>query len=126
MSSGNLFVQLKPIRDLDGAKRVHDAAEKDGHRLLMPTHAAVKGDVVVGAVTLAGAPIVAFWSHSQSATPRDTLAVWQQSQALLAERCPNGFAVLCTPDSPLREYLERVGGTKVGSADIYWMPASPL
>ena len=61
------------------------------------------------------------WASVRGASPRNTLRFWEQVEIVTADRFAGPYGILCTGESPLRPYLERLGAQKVGTADVYLM-----
>ena len=93
------------------------AAAADGHAVYAPTHLVQRDGQIVGGLSLGGLPLLFLWLDTQRVTPRETYQVWSAAAAELRGRGP--VIVPCTDASPLRPYLERLGGQRVGTAHLY-------
>ena len=93
------------------------AAAADGHRVLAPSHAVMKGGEILGGLSLGGVPTVFLWMDTQRAGPRDTYETWRAAANHLAGR--GTVCVPCTAASPLRPFLARLAGNPVVTAELY-------
>jgi hypothetical protein len=93
-------------------------AKADGHGVIYPTHAVMRGDEeIVGYGSLGRVPMFFAWLHSRKLGPRESFEAWRQAEALLKGRGP--VCVPCTDGSPLLPFLEKKGYSKVGTAHLF-------
>ena len=115
-------VELVPLTDALRAQTAA-AAAADGHGVVAASHAVIRtarGDArptVVGYMSLGVVPMLFVWLDSRQVTPRETYAAWRLGADHLQGRGP--VCVPCTEASPLRPYLERLGGQRVVTAHLY-------
>jgi len=114
------YPQLVRITDAALAERVKAAAKEDGHRVIAPTHAVVKGGELVGAWSMAAVPLAMVWHHAEAMGVRDSLMVKLAADAAMGQLAPPGtYWLACDRESPLHGQLERSGYAPVWPTDIF-------
>lgn len=86
-----------------------EEAARDNHRVLWPTHIAMKGDEIAGYASLGTVALVNLWSHSQRMTARDSLTLWKEMEQNARAIGFPAICVPCSPDSPFRPLMPRMG-----------------
>lgn len=121
--SGNFFSsmpRLVPI--LPGQMgSVRKAAEDDGHALLLPTHAVVRGEgrVVDGAFSVGawrhhGRPVVTMWLHSTRVSGRGSFGLINAVENMVFGSGATAGYVLVEEDSPFYAVMEGLGFENLG------------
>lgn len=109
-------LQLVPLTPVLRAL-VDQAAAADGHRAVAATHAVLRGGQVVGAVALGNVPTLFLWLDRQRVGALDSYRVWRKLADHFHGAGP--VCVPCTEASPLRPYLEKLGGQRIVTAHLY-------
>jgi len=110
---------VRPILSQDVFNELQTEALKDNHKLLYPTHAVLKDGLVSGYVGMCKTPLITYWGHTQRLSARDSLAVFHSIDALAANAGMSQFVTMCSPDSPYREYMGKLGFTSIGTTELF-------
>ena len=101
--------RLVPIRDNETLGRLFTAAKADNHQVLAPTHVMLRGDQIIGYLSLGGIPTVQAWFDTQSGHVLDSLKMIEMGEAILASQGAPGFCVMVSKDSPFFPHMQRLG-----------------
>lgn len=105
-------VQVIPITS-DKYTLAMKAAHADGHISLGVTDVVIKGQEIIGHISLAGVPMVLVWMDSKKASSRDSLYVMNFLENLISRNPQAKHLVLpCASNSPFLPYLEKMGYKK--------------
>lgn len=97
-------MNIRPIRDIDEQKLVHEVAQADGSHLYWPTHIIRRDSgLIIG--TLSIMPTVILWSK-KCMLPRESLQVKDFYEGLLANQS-RVISVPCPKDSAYLEQLQK-------------------
>ena len=119
---------LVPLRPRDQAEAaalpaklqaLHAAAAADEHMVLSPTHLMVKGDEIIGYLSIGGLPTVQAWFNSQHKHAADSVKMIEHAETIMREQGARVYAVACAPQSPFSIHMERLGFTKLGET-VLW------
>lgn len=103
----------------DTLKRLQAAAANDQHMVIAPTHLMVRGDKIIGYLSLNGLPVVQCWFDRQAGHASDSLKMIEHGETIFREQGVGAYAVACAPESPFTPHMERMGFTKLGST-VLW------
>lgn len=101
--------RLVAIKDNETARRLFEAAQKDKHTCIAPTHVMVRDDQIIGYLSLGGMPVVQAWFDSQSGHALDSLKMIEMGEAIFDTQGVKGFCVAVSEDSPFAPHMERLG-----------------
>lgn len=90
-------------------KAVVAAAAADDHKCIAPTHVMMKGEEIVGYLSLGGMPTVQAWFDSKSGHVLDSLKMIEHGETALAEAGATAYLVAVSDESPFRPHMERLG-----------------
>lgn len=115
---------LMPLRALRQepqrvAEHIRDLAAADNHAVLGPTHAMMKGDKIIGYLSLNGLPNVHAWFDTKHPHAMDSLKMIEMGELVLREAGITGYTLLCAKESPFTPHLERMGFQKLGETVLY-------
>jgi len=114
--------RLVTIRTVEHAKAVMAAAAADAHQCIAPTHAMMRGEQVIGYLSLGGMPVVQAWFDSKSGHVRDSLNMIDTAEAIMATQGASSVALCCSEDSPFYPHLERLGFKPVMKTVLFVKP----
>lgn len=110
-------VELVPITTLEEHAALERAATGDRHRVIVPTHMAMRGSEVIGYVSAGVVPLLFGWVHTQKATPQETFKIWREAEAAM-----HGKGLSCLPvtdTSPLLKFAGKMGYDWLGTAHLH-------
>jgi len=113
---GQDVVQLVPVTDELRARLVAVAAADGFHRVIHPTHAAVRGGAVIGYVSCGAAALLFGWMDTRTATARESFTVWRNAEAIMQRA---GHRIVCLPceaQSPFMPFVSKLGYETLGAA----------
>lgn len=96
-----------------------NAAARDNHTVLGATHVMVRGERVVGYLSLGGQMTVQCWFHSAIKNPRHSKDMIRHAETLMRNSGVKNYVVCCAAESPFTPNMERLGFTKLG-ATVLW------
>lgn len=99
----------QPITDRAQLEPLVAEAARDQHRVIWPTHLAIKQGEIAGYASLGTVALVNLWSHSQRMTNRDSITLWREMEQ---KARAIGFQAICVPcaeHSPFRPLMPRMG-----------------
>jgi len=104
------MIEVRKIKTKEEYQYVSKMAQKNGHGVPYPSHALYnkQGDVV-GAWSLANAPIVFIWSHTEKMNKMDSIYHNETLDAIMDEKGINKFLIACDKDSPYYKHMEKFG-----------------
>ena len=98
------MLTIKQITTIERFQEVCAKAAADGHAIVPPTHALMKGDEIVGALTFVSSPLI--WMDTKKCQARDAV---QLENLLLSHLQLEGkqqiMCVPCTEASPFHSFL---------------------
>ena len=119
-------IQINPISSQEMLTAVKEAALKDGHEPLFPTHAVIKDGEIVGSFCTIS-PTVYWWLDSKKTNVTDTAMVLQSVDTLINNEGYIGYAMPVHPRSPYHKFLmKRTDDNNlsdqlyVGKTEEYW------
>lgn len=95
--------------DPDFAKAIAAAAAADAHKCIAPTHAMMKGEHIIGYLSLAGMPVVQAWFDSKNPHVLDSLKMIEHGETAMAEQGAHTYMVAVSEQSRFRPHMERLG-----------------
>lgn len=95
--------------DPEFAKAIAQAAAADAHQCIAPTHAMMKGNQIVGYLSLNGMPVVQAWFDSKNPHVLDSLKMIEHGETALAEAGAQAYMVAVSEQSPFKPHMERLG-----------------
>ena len=105
--------------DPEFAKAIAAAAAADNHKCIAPTHAMLKGDQIIGYLSLGGMPVVQSWFDSKNPHVLDSLKMIEHGETAIAEAGANTYMVAVSEQSPFRPHMERLGFTPVMQTTLW-------
>jgi len=115
---------LVPLRALPTppaktAAAIQTAARADNHEAIAPTHAMLKGDKIIGYLSVNGMPNVHAWFDTKNPHVMDSLKMIEMGELVLRENGITAYSLLCAEESPFAPHLERLGFVKLGTTVLY-------
>lgn len=111
--------RLVPLRDNEQVRRLVEAAAADHHQCLAPTHVMVRGDQIIGYLSLGGLPTVQAWFDSATGHVLDSLKMIEMGEAVLASQGAGAYAVCVSKDSPFFPHMQRLGFEPVMETTVW-------
>lgn len=111
--------QGDPAATQEFVQAIVTAARADQHQCIAPTHAMVRGDKIIGYLSLAGMPVVQAWFDSKSGHVLDSLKMIEHGETAIAEMGARAFMVAVSEDSPFKPHMERLGFQPVMQTTLY-------
>ena len=113
--------KLLPFRPQSQAEldALVNQAAADRHCVLAPTHIMVKGDELLGYLSLGALPVVHAWFDSHHKHALDSLKMIEMGEAIFADKGVRQYAVACAAESPFSQHMERMGFKKLGTT-VLW------
>lgn len=100
-------------------QRLKDAAACDQHCVIAPSHVMVKGEKLLGYLSLGALPNVHAWFDSKHPHALDSLKMIETGEAILRDKGVQAYSLLCAEESPFTPHLERLGFSKLGATVLY-------
>jgi hypothetical protein len=107
---------VRPI-SLADLPELRTLAAADRHKVVAPTHVAVNAGEIVGYASIGALPAVVCWTDSRRTVKTEGFRFLREVEGFAAERYQD-IMLVCTPHSPFRPFLERVGYQFLGNADF--------
>jgi hypothetical protein len=104
----------------DKIKRLQAAAAADNHAVLAPTHVMMKGDRIVGYLSLGGMCTVQAWFDSTHKHAADSIKMIEMGEAIMQDKGIRQYAVAVAEESPFTPHMERMGFCKLGTT-VLWL-----
>lgn len=123
-----VLVSLKPRDQAEAAAlpgklaALTAKAEADAHDVVAPTHLMVKGNDIIGYLSLGGLPMVQAWFDSHHKHAGDSLKMIEHGETVLREQGHRAFGICCMEASPFTPHMERLGFRKLGVTTV-WVKA---
>lgn len=111
--------RLVPLKDNVTAKRLFEAAAADDHMVIAPTHVMMRGEQIIGYLSLGAMPVVQSWFDSKSGHVLDSLKMIEMGEAILASQGAQVYQVAVSENSPFAPHMERLGYTKVFTTTLW-------
>jgi len=111
--------RLVPLKDNVTAKRLFEAAAADDHTVIAPTHVMMRGEQIIGYLSLGAMPVVQSWFDSKSGHVLDSLKMIEMGEAVIASQGAAAYQVAVSENSPFAPHMERLGYKPVGKT-VLW------
>jgi len=111
--------RLVALKDNATAKRLVEAAAKDDHLVIAPTHVMMRGEEIIGYLSLGALPVVQAWFDSKSGHVLDSLKMIEMGEAIFDTQGVKQFAVGVQPNSPFAPHMARLGFVELGQT-VLW------
>lgn len=92
---------------------LEQAAAADEHDVVSPTHVMVRGDQIIGYLSLGGLPVVQAWFDSKSGHVLDSLKMIEMGEAIFDSQGVKQYCVGVADNSPFAPHMERLGFKKL-------------
>jgi hypothetical protein len=103
----NEIVKIRPFVQQDW-EQLKASAEKDQHSgVYCPTHVSLKGNEIVGYLSVGVIPIVLTWQHREKVGPLDSARLMGFLEGALSNY--KQICIPCDPDSPYNRLLPKAG-----------------
>jgi hypothetical protein len=114
---------FRPIKQ-EALTSIEEFMKRDDHQPLAQTHVACNDNGIIGSASVGVIPFVSFWADSKAAKIRDTMAMIQCAEAVLAERAklglnPNLGIVACRKESPMYKYMTKLGFSQLAPVELF-------
>lgn len=117
-TTGGAGIRLAPLTPALRAVLERAAAADGGHGVIRPTHAVLRGETVIGYVSLGTVAMLYAWMDRTQATARESFAAWTLAEAQMKR---DGHTAVCLPveaTSPFGPFVNRRGYATLGSANF--------
>ena len=111
--------RLVPLKDNVTAKRLFEAAAADDHTVIAPTHVMLRGEEIIGYLSLGGMPVVQSWFDSKSLHVLDSIKMIEMADAVMASQGVQAYQVAVSEESPFKEHMVRLGYTRVFTTTLW-------
>lgn len=109
-------MKIRPIRTPEELNAVHECAKQDGHHLAWPSHSVMKGDYIVGALSVI--PMTLTWLDSKQVRVRETQEVDRFIEGMFVNSS-RSICVPCISSSPMFPLMEKFGYLNLGQSTIF-------
>lgn len=96
-----------------------DAMLEDGHGVPNPTHIVESGNQLIGAFSLAYAPVLFFWMSTTRADRLTSHRAFCAAQDILKDMGHSKPILLIQESSPFYPYIERLGFGFIGKGEVF-------
>lgn len=111
--------RLVPLKDNATARRLFEAAAADDHTVIAPTHVMVRGEQIIGYLSLGAMPVVQSWFDSKSGHVLDSLKMIEMGEAVIASQGASAYQVAVSENSPFAPHMERLGYKRVFTTTLW-------
>lgn len=111
--------RLVPLKDNVTAKRLFEAAAADNHTVIAPTHVMMRGEQIIGYLSLGAMPVVQSWFDSKAGHVLDSLKMIEMGEAVITSQGAQVYQVAVSEDSPFAPHMERLGYTRVFTTTLW-------
>lgn len=119
------FKSIKPRDQQEAAQlpqllgQLQQQAAADNHAVLSPTHVMMKGDKIIGYMSLGGLPTVQAWFDSTHKHAADSLKMIEHAETVMREQGVRVYAVCCADSSPFNPHMQRLGFRFLGTTQVW-------
>lgn len=113
------LVRIRLIRSQAEQDKLAKAAHEDGHVVIAPTHILEKEDEIVGYLSMGVVPTVLTWMSTSRVNARDSVAVLNLIENLVAAQGQPLVCIPCWDQSPFHPFMEKFGYNKIFTTDIF-------
>lgn len=110
---------LQPIESEHEMAELLEAAGKDKHEVVFPSHLVKKDGKTIGYVGVFSMPVLMWWLDSKEGKARDTLELLAQIEDFARSKNVKRYATICSEDSPYFPHMERLGFSKLGETVLF-------
>lgn len=114
---------LLPVRQMKTGENIVaallKAAGADRHTAIAPTHVMMRGDKIIGYLSLNGLPQVHAWFDSTVKNPRHSREMIKSGEVIFREMGVKNYCIACAAESPFTPHMERMGFEKLGTT-VLW------
>lgn len=110
---------IRPIADQATLELAQRLAQADGHFLLNPSHVVQRNGEIIGAFSVARAPMLGVWMHSSKVGPRDSVHLLASIEDLMANAGAGLYVMPCEERSPYYEKMEKLGFVRMGACVLF-------
>ncbi len=114
--------KLYRLRQPSDHRLLEQAAAADAHGLILPTHAVLKDNKIVGAFGLPAAPLVTVWMDTRQANAFDSLLAIQEASGVMREAGHSQCIVACADTSPFFAKMDKLGMTRLAVTTLHLLP----
>lgn len=111
--------RLVPLKDNVTAKRLFEAAAADDHTVIAPTHVMMRGEQIIGYLSLGAMPVIQSWFDSKAGHALDSLKMIEMGEAIIASQGAVAYQVAVSESSPFAPHMERLGYKKVFTTTLW-------
>lgn len=111
--------RLVALKDNELAKRLFEAAQADHHICIAPTHVMLRGEKIIGYLSLGGMPVVQAWFDTKSGHVLDSLKMIETGEAVFDSQGVKQFMIAVDEASPFYPHMERLGFTPVFKTTLF-------
>lgn len=104
---------LRPIT-VEDLPALRQAAGEDEHRVVAPTHVIVRGERIVGYVSIGAMCLVNAWVDSRTVVARESVECLREAERLAFEAGAQAVCLPCAVESPFMNYMGKLGYTRLG------------
>lgn len=115
------MITVRPLR-AEEFETLSQRAKEDGHAAIAPTHVMLKGNDIVGYMSVNGLPCVLWWMDSKATGVVDSSRAIREMENALRFNGATGYLMPCMKDSPYYEHMERAGYQKVCETVVFFKP----
>lgn len=109
---------VRPIADSLEIAQLQEAARRDDHYVLAPTHVIRKNGEIVGYWSIDGMPTVHLWHDSQALTARDSVVLNEALNQQIAGMGHNRFVCMCATHSPYYPHIAKLGFKEIFQSNL--------
>lgn len=113
-----MTAHLKPF-DITQADALAEAAAKDRHAVLAPTHTVWKDGELIGYVSINACPTAHWWMHTQKAKARDSVHIRNEVDRIMREQGMKYYLSPVGKQSPFRRLMSKFGFVKYAETCLF-------
>lgn len=110
---------VKKIHTQEDQKLVINAVREDGETFAFPTHAVIKDEEIVGALSLNAIPLAAIWTKSDTIKAKDSYILNHTLSSIANDRGIERYLIGCDESSPYLKYMEKFGYTPFWKTNLF-------
>ena len=95
------------------------AMQEDDHNIPSPTHIVESGNHIIGAFSIAYAPVLFFWMSETRADRLTSYKAFKTAMELIKAKGFDNVILPIHPDSPFYSFINKLGFEFVGAGEIY-------
>lgn len=110
---------VKKIVSKEQADALMQAVKQDSDNLDFPTHMVLRGDEIIGGISVGAIPFCTVWMDSEKCDAKDSFQMQSCIESVLNDRGISRYFVACDEKSNYMGHMERFGHKPYWRAVLY-------